>query len=134
VEVRWFRRVGKTAKTDCAHRPPPTARCLLPAASCAELHFNALPTLQDYDAWVNLVKTHHFVDNYEDAAAVGINAGMDQEGGFGTYSAVDAMPQAIKDGKVTNATVANAFRRLMRVRMRLGMFDPPASVAPMNAR
>jgi hypothetical protein len=41
--------------------------------------------VSDYDAWVNLVKTHHYVSTMEEAATVGINAGMDQEGGFGTY-------------------------------------------------
>jgi beta-glucosidase-like glycosyl hydrolase len=31
--------------------------------------------VSDYDAWVNLVTTHHYVDTMEEAAAVGINAG-----------------------------------------------------------
>lgn len=39
--------------------------------------------VSDYDAWVNLVTTHHYVDTYGEAATVGLNAGMDQEGGFG---------------------------------------------------
>ena len=43
--------------------------------------------VSDYDAWKNLVDTHHYVDDYEAAAAVGINSGMDQEGGFGSYAA-----------------------------------------------
>jgi hypothetical protein len=35
----------------------------------------------DYDAWANILKTHHYVADMEDAAAEGINAGLDQEGG-----------------------------------------------------
>ena len=89
--------------------------------------------VSDYDAWINLKRTHHFVSSLVDAAAVGINAGMDQEGGFGVYSAVDAMPAAIAQGMVTLETVKRSLRRLMRIRLRLGMFDPPASVAPNNA-
>ena len=89
--------------------------------------------VSDYDAWINLKRTHHYVDTFEEAAAVGINAGMDQEGGFGVYSAVDALPAALAAGTVSASTVKGSFRRLMKIRMRLGMFDPPASVAPNNA-
>jgi len=89
--------------------------------------------VSDYDAWINLKTTHHFVSTFEEAAAVGINSGMDQEGGFGVYSAVDAMPAALTSGAVTAATVKRSFRRLMRIRMRLGMFDPPSTVNPANA-
>merc|ERR1712096_113513 len=89
--------------------------------------------VSDYDAWINLLETHHYASDFEDAAAKGINAGMDQEGGFGTYSAIDAMPAAVKSGKVSADTVTQAFRRNMLVRMRLGMFDPPSLVKPMGA-
>jgi len=89
--------------------------------------------VSDYDAWINLVTTHKVVDTYEEAAALGINSGMDQEGGFGTYSAIDAMPAAVSSGNVSESTVQTSFRRLMRVRMRLGMLDPPAQVAPNNS-
>jgi beta-glucosidase-like glycosyl hydrolase len=75
--------------------------------------------VSDYDAWANILKTHHYVDTMEDAAAVGINAGLDQEGG-GT-SAISALAQAVSDGKVKKETVATAFRRLFRIRIRLGM-------------
>ena len=58
-----------------------------------------------------------------EAAAAGINAGIDQEGG-GT-SAV-AQLQAAVESKLTNSsTIATSFRRLMRARMKLGMLDPP---------
>ena len=88
--------------------------------------------VSDYDAWINLKTTHNYVSTFEEAAAVGINAGMDQEGGFGTYSAVDAMPAALASGAVSSATVKESFRRLMRIRLRLGMFDPPSSVHPVG--
>ena len=63
----------------------------------------------------------------EEAAAVGINAGLDQEGG-GT-SAISHLSDAVAHG-LTNATViGKAFRRLMRMRIRLGMLDPPTLMA-----
>ena len=89
--------------------------------------------VSDYDAWKEIKDTHQYASTYEDAAAVGLNAGLDQEGGFGTYSAIDAMPAALAAGSVTADTVKRSFRRLMRIRLRLGMFDPPATVAPNNA-
>ena len=85
--------------------------------------------VSDYDAWSNLVTTHKYVSTWEEAAAAGINSGMDQEGGFGDYSPVDALPDAVRNGTVAAATVRRSFERLMRVRLRLGMFDPPASTA-----
>ena len=70
--------------------------------------------------------THHYAPDFESAAAVGLNAGMDQEGGGNKVIA--QLEQAIKDKKTTPDKVATAFRRLMRIRIRLGMFDPPATV------
>jgi beta-glucosidase len=89
--------------------------------------------VSDYDAWKNLVDTHHFAATYAEAAAIGINNGMDQEGGFGQYSPIDAMPDALAAGNVSEATIEQSFRRLMRVRMRLGMFDPPSMVPAYNS-
>ena len=37
--------------------------------------------MSDYDAWENLVTPQGYADNFTQAAAMGINAGMDQEGG-----------------------------------------------------
>jgi beta-glucosidase len=69
----------------------------------------------------------HYVKTSEDAAAVGLNAGCDQEGGGD--GATSHLPDAIKNNKTTAAAVATAFRRLFRSRVRMGMFDPPNSVA-----
>ena len=45
--------------------------------------------VSDYDAWAQIRDTHHYCDTYECAAAVGINAGLDQEGGG--VSAINAL-------------------------------------------
>ena len=44
--------------------------------------------VSDYDAWKEIMETHHYAASYEDAGAVGLNAGLDQEGGFGTVRRV----------------------------------------------
>lgn len=79
--------------------------------------------VSDYDAWVNILATHAYVPTLEAAAAIGINNGLDQEGGG--WTAISALPQCLKDGTVKAATVTASFKRLFRARFQLGMFDPP---------
>ena len=73
---------------------------------------------------------HNYVKTYEEAAAVGINAGMDQEGGGN--AAISQLHKAVNDSMTTVAAVEQSFRRVMRARIRLGMFDPPTTVAYNN--
>lgn len=87
--------------------------------------------VSDYDAWADLVTTHAVCEDFTCAAALGINAGMDQEGGGSI--AIDSMPAAVAAGMVTEATVDQALRRLLRVRIGLGMLDPPTLVVPFNS-
>ena len=65
-----------------------------------------------------------------EAVALAIKSGCDQEGG-GT-SAIDQIPNAIKQGLMTEDDVNTAFRRLYRTRFMLGFFDPPLDVAYNN--
>ena len=86
--------------------------------------------VSDYDAWANIYSTHKFSPDMEGAAADGINAGIDQEGG-GTQ-AIEQLANAVRDGKTTAKAVETSFRRLMLARIRLGMFDPPSEVSYNN--
>ena len=81
--------------------------------------------VSDYDAWA-LLYHRNYTKSMEAAAAAGINAGLDQEGGGN--AAISELPAAVKDGKTDAAAVATALRRLYRVRIRLGMLDPPTSM------
>lgn len=82
--------------------------------------------VSDYDAWANIQRTHQFCPNMTCAAATGLNAGLDQEGG-GT-GAISALQDAITAGMTTKEAVTTAFKRLFRIRLLLGMHDPPTSV------
>ncbi|CUG86863.1 glycoside hydrolase, putative [Bodo saltans] len=82
--------------------------------------------VSDYDAWANIFSSHHYCPNMTCAAAVGINAGLDQEGGGD--GAINQLGAAIQAGKVANASVTASFRRLFHARIVLGMFDPPSRV------
>ena len=39
---------------------------------------------------------------------------------------MDEIPSLVRAGKLTSARIETSFRRLMLMRLRLGMFDPPA--------
>ena len=82
--------------------------------------------VSDYDAWAQIYQTHKYCPNITCAAATGINAGCDQEGGGD--AAINALPAAIAAGLVQPERVRESFRRLFRARFRLGMFDPPTLV------
>ena len=57
-----------------------------------------------------------------------MKAGLDQEGG-GNGCVSLMLPQLVKNNTVSKDAVATAFRRLFRIRIRLGMLDPPSMVS-----
>jgi len=81
--------------------------------------------MSDYDAVANILYTHHYVSTELQATSLAMNSGCDQEGG-GDMNA--NLVQAVQQGMVKESTINEAFRRLFRTRMRLGMLDPPTMV------
>jgi beta-glucosidase len=61
---------------------------------------------------------------YEDAVAQSLMAGCD----FSDKEFQDNIPAAVRDGKLTGARLDDALTRVLRVRFRLGEFDPFDSV------
>ena len=75
---------------------------------------------------------HLYVKTPEDAVAAGFSAGMDLIcGEFGPGKAADPQPilTAVRDGRLVEATVDQAVRRLFEARIGLGLFDPPGASA-----
>lgn len=65
---------------------------------------------------------HGYVDTFAEASALALNAGMD----FMLCNVWNHhLEDAISQGLTTEAKLNEAFRRVMRVRMELGEFDPP---------
>jgi beta-glucosidase len=62
--------------------------------------------------------------SYEDAVAQSLMAGCD----FSDKEFQDNIPAAVRDGKLTEARLEDALIRVLRVRFRLGEFDPFNSV------
>ena len=106
----------------------------VPACGNKQLLTNILRTqwgfpgfvVSDYDAWAQIFQSHHYCPNMTCAAATGINAGCDQEGGGN--GAISQLGAAIQAGMTDAAKVKASFRRLFNVRFELGMFDPPKKV------
>jgi len=78
------------------------------------------------DCWaiVDIWKNHHIVASREEAAALAVRNGTALECGE-EYA---TLPQAVKQGLISEAEIDQAVRKLMFTRMRLGMFDPPEQV------
>ncbi len=85
-------------------------------------------TVSDCDAVGDIASGHHFAASPEEAAADAVKAGTDLDCGR-TYG---ALTKAVDEHLLTEADIDTAVVRLFTARMRLGMFDPPATV-PFNA-
>ncbi len=80
--------------------------------------------VSDCDAVDDILTGHHFAPDAAHAAAVALKAGTDLDCG----SAYRALPDAVKQGLITEADIDVSLRRLFLARFRLGMFDPPRSL------
>jgi beta-glucosidase len=84
--------------------------------------------VSDCDAVADIERGHHFATSPEQGDAVAVKAGTDLDCG----SAYKALTKAVGENLISEAEIDTAVTRLFAARMRLGMFDPPASV-PFNA-
>jgi beta-glucosidase len=78
----------------------------------------------DSGAVLNLVTAHRKYPTVEEAAAKTILAGSDLDDG--EYAR--ALPKALAEGLLTEKDIDQSLRRVLRVRFRLGEFDPPEMV------
>ncbi|HTF45356.1 MAG TPA: glycoside hydrolase family 3 N-terminal domain-containing protein, partial [Terriglobales bacterium] len=89
--------------------------------------------VSDCDAIVDVFHGHQFVKSLAEAAAVSLKAGMDNECADFFTKATDNSDyvkyiDAVHQGLLTEQDLDLSLRRLFTARMKLGMFDPPASV------
>lgn len=75
----------------------------------------------DCGAINDIVGGHHFVKTYEEAAALGIKAGVDVDCG-GVYQ--EQTLKALQKGLLTQGEIDKALVNIFTTRMRLGEFDP----------
>ncbi|MGH8288846.1 MAG: glycoside hydrolase family 3 N-terminal domain-containing protein [Steroidobacteraceae bacterium] len=79
--------------------------------------------LSDYEGIEQLMSLHHVAGNLTDAAAMSLNAGVDDDLPDG--EAFAHLPQAMAEGKVTQAEIDTAVRRVLRLKFLAGLFEHP---------
>jgi len=79
----------------------------------------------DCGAIDDIVRGHHFTESYEEAAALGLKAGVDTDCG-GVYQ--NNALNALEKGMLTQGDIDKALINIFTIRMRLGEFDPPEIV------
>lgn len=78
--------------------------------------------VSDWDSVVELI--HHGVaENRADAAAISLHAGVDMEMVSGSY--LETLLPSLRSGKVSQEDIDEAVRRILRIKLRAGLFDQP---------
>ncbi|MDE2143215.1 MAG: glycoside hydrolase family 3 C-terminal domain-containing protein [Elusimicrobia bacterium] len=78
--------------------------------------------VSDWDAVSQLIP-HGIAADGADAARLALNAGVDMEMDSRLYGST--LPKLLKEGRVSTSTVDEAVRRILRVKMKLGLFEHP---------
>src|SRR5688572_24058001 len=78
--------------------------------------------VSDYTSVRELIN-HGIAANEEQAAAAALNAGVDMEMVSRSYNQFG--PKLLEERKVSLATIDEAVRRILRIKLRLGLFDRP---------
>jgi beta-glucosidase len=78
--------------------------------------------ISDYNSVAELLN-HGVATDLVEAAALALNAGVDIDMTSGAY--VQRLPEALKRGLVTMATIDASVRRVLKLKERLGLFDAP---------
>ncbi len=77
--------------------------------------------VSDYQAVEQLID-HGVAADVDEAARLAINAGVDMEMVSSNY---ETLPQQIQEGKVSQATIDESVRRILRVKFLRGLFEKP---------
>ena len=83
-------------------------------------------TVSDCGAVENMAEQNHFASNYSTATADSLHAGTDWCIGT-AFLVKNGLADAYSEGRIGDSDLDAALTRLMTVRFRLGMFDPPES-------
>jgi beta-glucosidase len=78
--------------------------------------------VSDYESVRELIN-HGLAANEREAAGYGLDSGVDMEMVSRTYN--KNIPQLLKEGRISQATIDEAVRRVLRIKFRAGLFDRP---------
>ena len=85
--------------------------------------------VNDYEGVVELTN-HGIAKDKKEAAEKAINAGLDMEMVSTTFT--ENLEELVKEGKVTQAKIDDAVKRILRIKFRLGLFDNAYANKPEN--
>jgi beta-glucosidase len=120
---------GKADSIMCAYNavdgvPACASKFLLQDTLRGAWKFNGYVT-SDCGAVGNISGGHKFAPDLEHASALAVQAGTDTTCGDEYVTLV----QAVHDGLIKESEIDTSLKRLFTARLRLGMFDPPGTVA-----
>lgn len=75
--------------------------------------------------WASIYEmvNHGYAENNKHAGELAINAGVDMD--MMSYAYISHLEELINEGKVSMETVDNAVRNILRIKIRLGLFENP---------
>jgi len=102
----------------------------IPATADAFLQRDILKKKWNFDGFIvsdwgsgREMVDHGYAENLEEVAVLAANAGSDMD--MESYAYVKHLSQAVEQGRVPQAVVDDAVRRILRVKYELGLFDDP---------
>jgi beta-glucosidase len=78
--------------------------------------------VSDWDSVVELIN-HGVAEDRADAAAIALHAGVDMEMVSGSY--LETLIPSLQSGKVSQEDIDEAVRRILRIKLRAGLFEQP---------
>ena len=102
----------------------------IPATGSAQLQRDILKKEWGFEGFVvsdwesiKEMMAHGYAEDLAQTAEIAVNAGSDMD--MESYAYVDHLKQLVEDGKVDEALVDDAVRRILKVKFELGLFDDP---------
>lgn len=127
----YLRAFRAAVKSDCltvmssfneiSGQPATSSKYLLTDVLKEEFEFKGF-VVSDFGAVEQLVRQGVAQDRQE-AACLAINAGLDMDMADGCYH--EELEKAVTDGRVPMETIDEAVRRVLRVKVKLGLFEKP---------
>ncbi|HWC82677.1 MAG TPA: glycoside hydrolase family 3 N-terminal domain-containing protein [Pseudonocardiaceae bacterium] len=105
--------------------PATSSHYLLTTVLRQQLHFTGI-VVSDWQDILALQQTYHVAADYEHAAALAVNAGVDMA--MEPYNAPgfeSAVTSAVHDGLISPARITQAAERVLELKFRTGVFDHP---------
>ena len=90
-----------------------------------DLNFDGV-IVTDWADVQNLLSRDHIAKDYRDAIRIAINAGIDMVMEPYNLRFCDELVQLVKAGEVSQKRIDDAVRRVLRLKLRLGLFDRPS--------